>query len=197
MTALLGTVDRVLQGTHRARVYEVIYSAEDSGIEETLHQDLVNVYQATLELLSCSTDLLSKSTTERLLEAMFDQTTGLFSDLAAKERELRYTASACESKRSAESDVKMLQHLQALQGYLPRIESRVTAFLERLEEKDALEILDWISSVKYGENHNLVRGNRTKGTGDWLLQHRIFRQWEESSSTAVLWLRGSRKFSPK
>ncbi|RAH86793.1 hypothetical protein BO86DRAFT_428564 [Aspergillus japonicus CBS 114.51] len=192
MTALLGTVDRVLQVTHRARVYEVIYSAEDGGIEETLHRDLVNVYQATLELLSYSTDLLSTSTTERVLKGMFDQTTGLFSDLAAKERELNYTASACESKRSAESDVKILQHMQALQGYLPRIDSRVTAFLERLEVKDALEILDWVSSVKYGENHNLVRGNRTQGTGDWLLQHRIFRQWEDSSSTAVLWLRGSR-----
>ncbi|GKZ69501.1 hypothetical protein AnigIFM50267_004710 [Aspergillus niger] len=187
MTALLGTVERVLQATYRGREYESVYATRNSAIADTLSEDLVSVYQVVLELLSYSIDMLSKSTWARVLDTMFDESSGLFSDLTAKEEELAKTAQAC----SAATDKKILKHLQDIGGHLPRIEAQVADQLKKLDWEEAMRILDWISSVKYGSHHDTVSGNRTPGTGEWLLQHRTFRDWEESSSSAVLWLRGS------
>ncbi|OJJ75285.1 hypothetical protein ASPBRDRAFT_40571 [Aspergillus brasiliensis CBS 101740] len=187
MAALLGTVERVLHATFRGREYESAYAIGKSDIVDTLRRDLVHVYQAVLELLSYSIDMLSKSAWVRILDTMFDKGSGLFSDLTAKEEELAKTAQAC----SAATGGKTIQHLQDIRGHLPRIETQVAECLEKLEWREALEILDWISPVKYGSHHNNVRGNRTPDTGDWLLQKGAFRDWEESSSSAVLWLRGS------
>ncbi|GKZ33027.1 hypothetical protein AbraIFM66950_002744 [Aspergillus brasiliensis] len=187
MAALLGTVERVLHATFRGREYESAYAVGKSDIVDTLRRDLVHVYQAVLELLCYSIDMLSKSTWVRILDTMFDKGSGLFSDLTAKEEELAKTAQAC----SAATGGKTIQHLQDIRGHLPRIETQVAECLEKLEWREALEILDWISPVKYGSHHNNVRGNRTPDTGDWLLQKGAFRDWEESSFSAVLWLRGS------
>ncbi|KAI9040701.1 synaptic vesicle transporter [Aspergillus affinis] len=92
--ALLGTVERVLQVTHSGRVYEFIYATETGDIVETLGQDLVKVYQAVQELLSHAIEMFSKSTWTRILAGIFDKTSELFSDLAAKEEELARTAHA-------------------------------------------------------------------------------------------------------
>ncbi|GLA54743.1 hypothetical protein AnigIFM63604_000889 [Aspergillus niger] len=187
MVALLGTVERVLQATYRGREYESAYATGNNDIVDTLRRNLVNVYQAILELLSYSIDMLSKSTWTRILDTMFDKGSGIFSELTAKEEELAKTAQAC----SAAIGGKTLFHLQDVRRHLPRIETQVAESLEKLEWREAMEILDWISPVKYGSHHNNVRGNRTPGTGEWLLQKGTFRDWEESSSSAVLWLRGS------
>ncbi|GKZ77750.1 hypothetical protein AnigIFM56816_000533 [Aspergillus niger] len=187
MVALLGTVERVLQATYRGREYESAYATGNNDIADTLRRNLVNVYQAILELLSYSINMLSKSTWTRILDTMFDKGSGLFSELTAKEEELAKTAQAC----SAATGGKTLYHLQDVRRHLPRIETQVAESLEKLEWGEAMEILDWISPVKYGSHHNDVRGNRTPGTGEWLLQNGTFRDWEESSSSAVLWLRGS------
>ncbi|PYH38721.1 ankyrin repeat domain-containing protein [Aspergillus neoniger CBS 115656] len=105
----------------------------------------------------------------------------------AKEKELADTAQAC----SAAQGQKAIQHLQDIQGHLPRIEGQVVECLKELKDREAREILEWVSTVKYRAHHNSVRNNRTLGTGEWLLQKDAFRDWEESNSSAVLWLRGS------
>lgn len=45
-------------------------------------------------------------------------------------------------------------------------------------------------------HHRTVKEARTDGTCEWLLQHEKFREWENSNSSAVLWLQGSRKLFP-
>ena len=190
MFALLGTVDRVLHAIIRGRQYESAYGTENSDIVDTLRGDLVNVYWAVLKLLSYSIERLSEPTGARILATMLDNGSGHFSDLTAKEKELADTARAC----SAAQGEKATQHLQDIQGHLPRIETQVVECLAKLGQREAIDILDWVSTVKHKAHHDNVRNNRTPGTGDWLLRKVEFRDWEESSSSAVLWLRGSREF---
>ncbi|KAH8698504.1 ankyrin repeat-containing domain protein [Talaromyces proteolyticus] len=63
--------------------------------------------------------------------------------------------------------------------------------LERVEAKEQLEILEWISRVPYGKHHNVVKEARTASTCDWLLDHERFHEWENSNVSVVLWLQGS------
>ncbi|GLA91874.1 hypothetical protein AtubIFM57143_006527 [Aspergillus tubingensis] len=187
MTALLGAVERILQATYRGRLYESAYATENGDFPDPLRRDLVNVYRAVLELFSNSINMLSGSNWAMILDAVFDKGSDAFSDLIAKEKELADTAQAC----SAAQGRKAIQHLQDIQGHLPRIEAQVVECLKELKDREAREILEWVSTVKYRAHHNNVRNNRTLGTGEWLLQKDAFRDWEESNSSAVLWLRGS------
>lgn len=67
------------------------------------------------------------------------------------------------------------------------------SILTRMDEKDHIEILEWISPVPYGKHHETVKSARTEGTGEWLLSHMKFREWESNDSSAILWLQGSGK----
>ncbi|KAH6714543.1 ankyrin repeat-containing domain protein [Leptodontidium sp. MPI-SDFR-AT-0119] len=68
---------------------------------------------------------------------------------------------------------------------------RVSDLLERVEEKEQLEILKWISPIQYGKHHDTVKADRTLDTCEWLLQDERFRKWEDDSSSVILWLQGS------
>ncbi|KAI0452862.1 hypothetical protein F5B21DRAFT_505938 [Xylaria acuta] len=63
--------------------------------------------------------------------------------------------------------------------------------LDRMDSKDQNEMLDWISSVPHGRYHNRVKDARTSDTCEWLLRHNRFLEWEDASSSMILWLQGS------
>ena len=55
--------------------------------------------------------------------------------------------------------------------------------------------MEWISVVEYPKHHEEVRRSRVEDTCEWLLRDQRFRDWENSASSAVLWLRGDRESS--
>ena len=83
--------------------------------------------------------------------------------------------------------------LQKLDVPLTRVDGGVSALLEHVDEDERIKVLDWISPILFGKHHDTVKESRTSGTCEWLLQHERFREWEETSSSVVLWLQGSRK----
>ena len=106
---------------------------------------------------------------------------------------LTNAAHLCEAQRNAEANLKLLQYLHDLDAPLARIDWRVEAALAHLEWNYHITMLEWISPILFAKHHNIVREWRLSNTCDWLLQHGEFRKWEECSSSAVMWVRGSRK----
>ena len=88
-----------------------------------------------------------------------------------------------------------MTRLQEMKAPLARIDSRVKKSLDIMMKNKSMELLEWISPVLYMMNHISVQSQRTADTGGWLLQNGNFREWEESSSSCVLWLYGPRTFS--
>jgi hypothetical protein len=62
--------------------------------------------------------------------------------------------------------------------------------------EERVNILKWLSQVEYEKHHVNACIGRVAGTGEWLLNKRDFIQWQKSSASTILWLRGIRK-SPK
>lgn len=56
-----------------------------------------------------------------------------------------------------------------------------------------LEALDYISDVKFGEQHRKKVEMRTPETGQWLLSHNKFQQWMCAGNSTILWLQGTGK----
>jgi hypothetical protein len=78
---------------------------------------------------------------------------------------------------------------------LTRVDGSVCALLERIDNNEQLEILEWISSIPYRKHHNTVKEARTSDTCEWLLRHKRFCEWEDTSSPVILLLQGFRESS--
>ena len=57
------------------------------------------------------------------------------------------------------------------------------------------KILEWISKVPYASHHKRISEKRLEGTGEWLFIKSEYHQWQNSSASKLLLLRGTRKFS--
>ena len=60
----------------------------------------------------------------------------------------------------------------------------------RLEATERAKILNWISSQPYLAHHTQNNKDVLPGTGQWLFNDPIFKQWRSDSSPSVLWLHG-------
>ena len=55
------------------------------------------------------------------------------------------------------------------------------------------EILEWISTIPYLDHHKRISEGRLGGTAEWLLRRKEYLNWESSSASKLLLLRGIRK----
>lgn len=63
-----------------------------------------------------------------------------------------------------------------------------------LTDTERTKILKWMSRVEYAKHHLNAKEGCVEGTGEWLLQKEEFLEWQNSSTSSILWLRGIRKF---
>lgn len=202
MAALLGATEKIVRIVSRGQVYEQVYLSNVPGSPEDklskgLQDALLRIYTTSLELLADSGGLFSKNTAHRTLDAILNPgnvSSGL-SALAQQEDELLRDVQACETRRSAAADDRMIGMLDALNAPLTRVDKNVQTLLEGMEKEGRIALLEWISSVPFGDHHGNVKEGRTPGTGEWLLQDSNFCSWEEASSSGIFWLQGSRKSS--
>lgn len=198
MCALLASVEKIVRIVNRGRVYELVYTPENTPEDalQILQAALVKLYKALLELLANSSKLFSENTAKRTVYAILNpnKTSGILSTVAERETDLGRDVQACESRRSSAINNRLVKMLHGLNAPLTRVDKGVCALLEHVDENERLEILEWISAIPYGKHHNAVKESRTFHTCEWLLQHERFREWEDTSSSAVLWLQGSRKY---
>lgn len=196
MGALLASVDRIVRIINRGQVYELVYTtpATPELAFQNLQAALIDLYSAVLELLANSTKLFAKDTAERTIYAILhpSETADLFSKLVKLETQLDREVQACESGRSAAVDAALTDLLQKLEAPLIRVDEKVSSLLERVDAREQLDLLEWISPILYRKHHDTVKEARTPGTCQWLLQHNRFREWENTSSSVIMWLQGSR-----
>ena len=61
------------------------------------------------------------------------------------------------------------------------------------QKKEREDFLNWISPHDYEEAHDTIYKKKHPGTGDWLLDTKEFRDWIDSSTSALLWCHGKRE----
>lgn len=50
--------------------------------------------------------------------------------------------------------------------------------------------MNWLSDLSMRQHHEYHKSIRITGTGDWLLNNDVFRQWRAAESSSFLWLHG-------
>lgn len=177
----------------RGAVYEIVYlqDAPPNNATEDLKDVLFNLYKVLLQLLTHALERLNEGQGRQFLHALISPGKGeeLVSALSDHEDKLSMVVQACGA-------VQLQEHqnlLQSLSAPLRRVDENVKNLIEHLQEKSLDEALDYISAIPIGKHHFEKRETRAPETCEWLLKHRRFLEWEESSCSATLWLQGSSK----
>ena len=206
MWALLASTDRILRIINRGQVYEHVFTTDttEKAAVDNLETVLVQIYGAALELLFNLTKLFAVGTASRTAHAILhpSEVKDLLAKLDELETALDLEVQACQVARSAAADDRLERDvrvatdmLRGLDRPLVRIDENVGSLLERVQEADQLNLLEWISSVPYSKHHATIKEARTSGTCEWLLQHKSFAEWQDDSFSAILWLQGSRELA--
>ena len=208
MYALLKTVKEITRINSRCRVIELLYTPETipqpDGCLENLQTSIVELYAVVLKATSNSHRLFSANTALRAGHAIISpgEADGMIEELRNLEQTLNGEVQVCEAKRSSEGDRALSARMEKLDSFLRdsegplfRIGHQISGFVELATAEDRLKLLQWTSPIPFASHHELVRESRTKGTCEWLLRHPEFLEWHQASSSVVLFLFGSRRFT--
>lgn len=195
MAALLSATEKIVRVISRGQVYETVYlknKPEVDDLSKNLQSALTRIYSTCLDVLADSGTLFSKSAASRTLEAILNpgQMKDSLAAISSQENDLMRDVSACEVRRSANADEKMTEMLNALNAPMTRVDEGVQYLLTDMGAKDRIQMLEWISNIPFGKNHNTIRATHTPGTGKWLLEHNKFKTWDQGESS-LFWLQGS------
>jgi hypothetical protein len=221
MGALLIGIEKVTYLLNRCKVYEILYLNDRQAATDLepvmenpepvvmnlepaaahLKLALVTLYAAILRFLSTASRLYDKSFGARAIHGILnpDEVVSFVDEFQRLETRVDIEASNCERTFSRGAHAKLGERgerlkelLAGLEEPIMRVDSRVAALHDRLNESERLEILTWISDIPYESNHYTARKERTEGTGEWLLRHKQYREWRGSSTSTILWLHGIR-----
>jgi hypothetical protein len=179
----------------RGAIYERLYQpgtiSED--VLARLDQALVGLYGVMLRMIALCHRLLAKNTTKRVVHAIFnpDEICELLDQCEKLEVQVEFEAHNCERTRSKETDEESKRLLEMLREPVLRTDQNVLRFLEKVNDEERLKVLEWISNVLYGLNHQRVKEQRTPETCDWLLGHSRYKEWQDTSASITLWLWGT------
>ncbi|OPB42501.1 hypothetical protein A0O28_0036180 [Trichoderma guizhouense] len=191
--ALAGTTELFTRVVHRGWQYEFMFTEKNTSTRLLLNLRgaLRDLYIAAMELLAHSDELFRKGTFKQILNTIFqpNQATDLTQKFNDQEKRVEAEVRVC---RYYCDDRNFTQLGQTTQDTLKKV-NEMARHVERFEEKgqDKLEkIMDFISPPRYGKGHSDFSESRIKGTGDWLIKHKSFWNWQISSS-AVFCLEGN------
>jgi len=179
----------------RGAIYERLYrpGVIADNVVANLHNALIQLYAETLRMLALCHRMFVKNTAKRAVHAIFQP--GHVSELLEKceklEMQVEYEAHNCERARSQDADEKSKRLLEILKEPILRTDQNVLSLLEKVDEKERLDMLDWTSGVLYGLNHQTVKEKRTTNTCEWLLDHSQYQEWQDTSASMILWLCGN------
>ncbi|RGP66319.1 ankyrin repeat [Fusarium sporotrichioides] len=118
-----------------------------------------------------------------LLDAHVGQCEHLIAILGCAEKALRLEQSVAQNQ-------EVQERLQSLQERICYLDTGVSEILGNIEDQKMREALNYISDIHFGNQHLERTKTRTEGTGKWLLKDETFCEWENTSSSALLWLKG-------
>jgi hypothetical protein len=193
---LIVSIEKLSCLISRGAIYERLYhpGSVPADVLDNLHDAMIKMYCAILQMMGQCYRIFHKSSALRVLHAIFnDDVVERLKECKELEVQVEREAHNCERTRSLEADAETQRLLGVLQELILRTDERVLSLLEMTGDRERLEILDWVSTVLYGSNHNAVTEARTPETCEWLLSHNSYLEWQGTSASIVLWLCGNRE----
>ena len=172
--------------------------------QTNLQGALVATYTLVLKFLLKVKHIQAKGPIARGSWASFhnDNLSSFFEAAEQHETNIDRSANACEGLAAHEDRGRNLEthkRLECLESLLndfkdplDRIQLGISYVYTQIEHSKQSDVLRWISSIAYEDDHYTARRDRTVDSGQWLLQDDRFLDWWQSESSSIMWLHGLR-----
>ncbi|CRK38866.1 hypothetical protein BN1708_016682, partial [Verticillium longisporum] len=158
----------------------------------SLRDTIIETYTQSLKLLFLSHKRLGEGGCMQLLRALVDphEVENTLSGLEKLEVKLDREVQACGVQLSSAANLQQHSLLDSLKQPLRRIDEDVHKCLREIEVSKKQQVLNSISKIQVHVYHVEKNQRRAKATCEWLVEHKTFLAWENSSWSSTLWLKG-------
>ncbi|KAF8853835.1 hypothetical protein BDZ45DRAFT_64299 [Acephala macrosclerotiorum] len=180
----------------RCTLLERLYLNSSAAATHELRVSLVKTYGAILHFLFTAKRFFNANTGIRIIASAFkgkadhqsllDETKKFFD-------EVEKWALLVSREDSSTQDLELRELLKRYNEPVLQMSSWIEGIHDNLEQKKRQEILNWISekqTIDYFKHHKENKRDILKGTGQWLLQDPVFKNWKDDSASSLLWLHG-------
>lgn len=94
------------------------------------------------------------------------------------------------SALAALSDADLLNRLKGFEQPILRLVDQAATYEKQLEDNRYREILDWLSPINFVMHQTWQSERRLPTSGEWLLNHREYLDWQSSSVSSIFLLHG-------
>ncbi|ENH73265.1 Ankyrin repeat domain-containing protein 50 [Fusarium oxysporum f. sp. cubense race 1] len=165
----LEVVSRIIA---RYKEFENLHLGRDQSAEPALETALTVLYTEVLTHLAQTIAFFSQSTA------------GMFTKVLRKKILSREDEVLKLAKLQDTSDLRFIAKT------VLRLKDQINNNTKRIEEEDSIKMISWLSTSPFSIHHETISEPRTPNFGQWLLQHEVYRNWCEYSSSSTLWIRG-------
>ncbi|CAI6301072.1 unnamed protein product [Periconia digitata] len=197
-TAFLVGVEAVSYISNRLKVYVDYFHSlgGNSDAELRLQASLAEMYSTLFKFIAKALIRYERSKTENAWKAFWSE-----NNVQVFEREcernsedVERDAAQCAREKGAhehDSLKKQLKEFSEIRKSMERLEVKVDKIWENLEEDREAAILGWISPIHHEDLHYNAHHGITEGTGDWIIQHPTFLDWDRGIGPKIMYLAGN------
>ncbi|CAI7624637.1 unnamed protein product [Penicillium glandicola] len=196
--SLLSGISHIFCVTRRCQLYEALMN-DDSlpkdghsmRARQNLRSALIEFYVVILHFLARAARTYQHSSSRRAITAIWSSgDIGDFERQCQKfERRAETEAQVFERCQSNHAR-KVLSEIKCQIDDIGHVEITTSATWEYLQGEERHKILKWVTEIDAEDQHQTAKDDRTVGTGNWLLAHAEFQNWQSLDESAILWLHG-------
>ena len=192
----------------RYAIIEELHLRSSSLISTKLQDRLTVLYAHILRYLIKAKQYFETNTGVRMIKASMGSKAefdALSSLIASAQKDVNDYVTLVDAERSKDlalgmeklaldqqsSFGKLEELLQDIDGPVQRIDDRLQSFEDHLESAKRTAILTWMSPEPYIAHHGQIMKDVLHGTGRWLMEEPLYRNWKRDSVSSLFWLHGT------
>jgi hypothetical protein len=207
MAALLKGLEIVFYIMNRLKIYvDFLQDLPDGKARVNFESSVVALYTLIFQFLAKAIKIYNKQSASRTLQALWklEEVDKFENECHICATNVEYEAQNCSRSLSKDHEhaiatsfkhfQNQLSELTGFKNNIQKISQEVSKIWTCLSEREKVEILQWVSTIPYEDNHTTAKQGRVENTGLWILNRREYKKWINEDRSVILWLHGIRKY---
>ena len=181
----------------RYTVVENLYLRGSHEATTRLRQSIKEFYAAILTYLAKAKSFFSGSSVKQTGRGLIEAARQQYDMTKVSETDVQRWMRLVDAELHRETSMREIEHYDSLEGILLELNKPITRMTSQLEDlhdhfnnEKRKEVFRWMSQIEYKSHHEDLSKGLLPNSGQWLLDHKLFIEWGQSSVSSILWLHG-------
>ena len=181
--------------------YTIVESLYLRGTHETtkrlLRRSILELYAAILTYLNRAKSFFSGSSIKQIGRGLIESARKQYDVTKISETNVQNWLRLVDADVCRETAKREMEHHDSLEAILLSLNKPITHITSQLNDwqdhfsrKERKKVFRWMSEIEYKSHHEDLSKGLLPNSGQWLLDHKLFIEWGQSSVSSILWLHG-------